>query len=85
MSANGHFTPTHQRMYAVLSDGFPHTAQELCGCLWDDLSDPKTVLFHLSTMRKSLRQRSEGLRTAREPNGVVTYQLVRLMASPYDE
>lgn len=84
MAANGHLTPTHQRMYAVLADGEPHTRQDLQVCLWDDLSEPRTVNRHISTMRDALKARSEGIVTRREHNGVITYQLVRLLASPYE-
>lgn len=77
-------TPTHQRIYAVLSDGEPHTVQDLQPCLWDDLADPAVLRCHISTLRKELSKQSEGIVTRREVNGVTTYQLVRVMASPYD-
>lgn len=53
--ANGKFTPTQARILAVLSDGLPHTPEELVGCLWDEMTSVKTVRVHIHAIRKILR------------------------------
>ena len=58
MSNNG-FTPTQQRMLAVLSDGLPHTVEELLSCIDDTLASKQNVQHHVSDARKVLRPRGQ--------------------------
>lgn len=48
------YTRTQWKLLQVLSDGKPHTKQELHACLPDDLSQVRAVARHISAMRKNL-------------------------------
>ena len=52
MTNGTRLTPTHKKMLALLSDGLPHSKQELYCCLWDDQSAINTIAYHISTLRK---------------------------------
>ena len=49
-------TRTQAKFWEVLSDGRPHTPEELTKCLWDDLglNLQQNVKQHISDMRKKL-------------------------------
>lgn len=47
-------TPTQARINQLLSDGKSHLKDELVGCLWDEQSEPETIRYHISTLRKVL-------------------------------
>lgn len=49
-------TPTERRIYAVLGDRLPHSAEELRGCLEDDLAGPTALRFHLCNLRDKLER-----------------------------
>lgn len=49
------FTPTEQRIIAVLADGQPHARKELMGCLDDELAEKTALKRHLTRLRKKLR------------------------------
>jgi DNA-binding response OmpR family regulator len=49
------YTPTQQRMLAILADGMPHTREELHTCINDDLADMHVVNVHISLLRRKLR------------------------------
>ena len=56
MPISDRFTPTQRRIYDVLQDGKFHTRDELHSCLPDDLSSNGSVRFHLSNVRKIVRE-----------------------------
>jgi len=61
-AANGvHWTPVETKMLQLLSDGKPHTREELHGCLWDDKSYLRTIQFHLSKIRQRLRPQGQDI------------------------
>ena len=74
------FTPTQAAMLKILSDGLPHTREELHKCCGP--SSLKTIQMHLSSIRKKLRPHGEDIVYV-----VVSrrgcYQHVRLLVSPY--
>lgn len=49
------YTPTERRMLAVLSDGRPHTTEELMACLYDELSERSAVKAMVFKLRRKLR------------------------------
>jgi hypothetical protein len=51
------FTPTQRRILLVLDDGQLHTLRELWECLLDPLAEETNVHFHLSSLRRILRER----------------------------
>jgi DNA-binding CsgD family transcriptional regulator len=53
------FTPTEKRMLRVLSDGLPHSRDELQLCLWDNLGAVSNIRCHLTSIRRKLRPRGE--------------------------
>jgi DNA-binding CsgD family transcriptional regulator len=58
MVADAHsYTPTQRKILAVLSDGRPHSREELFACLPDDLGSVSNVRAHLSILRRKLRGR----------------------------
>jgi DNA-binding response OmpR family regulator len=52
------FTPTEQRVLAVLADGEPHDKRQLMAAI-DELAEIATLRMHISNLRKKLRQRNE--------------------------
>ncbi len=75
--------PTVQeKMLAVLLDGQPHSVAELRKCQYDELSE-SSFLYHLSKIRQQLRLHGQTIATIMTDR-VTTYQLVRVLASPYD-
>jgi hypothetical protein len=72
------FTPTEERLLAVLGDGEPHSRDELVACLADELSGWKHVKWHLTSLRKHLRpQRKEVI--CQVVNRAFKYRLVQLV------
>lgn len=77
------FSPTQTRMLILLSDGRPHTKEELHGCLWDELSKKSAINYHLLLLRKLLRTRGEDIICEFSRRRRV-YRHVRLLSSAYD-
>ncbi len=71
------FTPTEQRMLAVLADGLPHTRQELHACLVDDMGPLSNIQMHLSSIRRMLRGQGEDV--VCELKGKIYYRHVKLL------
>lgn len=65
-----------QRMLNLLSDGHPHSAQELHGCLEDELGPVENIKAHLTFLRKVLEPRGEDI-TCRVRGGIAWYAHVR--------
>ena len=80
--AHSAFPPIQARMLKLLSDGLLHTAEELHGCLHDELGPVTNVYAHLTAIRKSLRPKGQDVILIRS-NGQAFYQLSRLLGSPY--
>jgi hypothetical protein len=66
------FTPTQQRMMAILGDGQLHTRAELLPCLSDEMGCPTLLQMHISLLRKRLRPVGQDIM-----NGQGAYRLVR--------
>lgn len=82
-----HLRPTEQRILDLLSDGQRHTREEIKGLLDDELADMVTVRIHVSNLRKKIAAKGENVVVSRQTvdGKVVTrYQLMRVLASPYD-
>lgn len=61
VSASNGYTPTQRRILAVLADGLCHSAEELRGCLEDDLAGPTALRYHISEVRHKLEQRGQSI------------------------
>ena len=73
------WTPVQAKMLQVLSDGKPHTKEELHACLHDDLGPINNIYVHIATINKQLRMsEQEIIRDRREP-GKKQYRWVRLL------
>lgn len=48
------FTPTEQRIVDMLSDGLPHSREELVGTI-DELATRKNLQVHITRIRNKLR------------------------------
>lgn len=72
------FTPTQQRILAVLEDGYAHPLKELQACLDDELAGNGTFAVHLHSIRKILRQRGEDIIAKHNGWGKAHYIWVRL-------
>lgn len=70
------FSPTERVMMDILSDGQPHTREELHGCLQDDMQPLKKVRQWMTKLRKKLRPHGQTIRTERT-DGLVCYRLTR--------
>lgn len=55
--------PTMRKMLEVLSDGLPHTREELHACLFDELGAMKNISKYLTMMRKYLAPKGMGILT----------------------
>ena len=80
--SNGKFTPTEQRILAILADGMAHTRQELHGCLYDELGGPGNLRVHICNIRKKLLRVGQTI-LCELYRGSPHYRHVRLLASPY--
>lgn len=78
MNDNG-FTKTQNAMLAVLSDGQPHTREELHKCLPDELSEMSAVRFHISNIRKVLRPKGQDI-VCELKYGKIHYRHVRIIS-----
>lgn len=72
-------TPTECRILEKLSDGMPHSKEELVLCLFDDLSSVHTVKYHISNLRVKLRP--IGQEIVCEYNRGFKYRRVRLYST----
>lgn len=81
------FTPLERRFLHVLSDGMPHTFDELFLCMEDAHAERQTVYVHLSNIRRKLRVVGQDIvrevQTYGPKNYKRFYRHVRLLASPY--
>jgi hypothetical protein len=76
------YTRTQQRILATLSDGLPHTAEELRPCLYDDMGGKDGVAFHISKLRKIMKESNVGETIVCELSYRRTfYRHVRLISS----
>ncbi len=69
-------TPTQQRMYAVLEDGYPHTPKELHACLDDELGPLTNIQPHLTLLRRKLAPLGQDVICRKNGTGPM-YRLVR--------
>lgn len=78
------FTPTQQKMLAVLADGKAHAREELHKCLEDPLTSVKAIRAHLSSIRKLLRPAGEDI-ICELKDRAICYRHVRLLSGPNGE
>jgi hypothetical protein len=77
------YTLTQERMLKILSDGLPHTKQELHSCLYDDQGPVNNVQMHISNLRDRIQRNGFDIVCCRN-NGDSWYRMVRHLASAYD-
>lgn len=77
------FSPTQSKILAILSDGMPHSIEELQRCLWDEKGASHNVAAHLTAIRKVIRPRGEDI-ICQHLNHSHRYRHVRLLHSPSD-
>ena len=71
-----------ERMLKILSDGYPHTRQELHTCLDDELGALGNIKIHISILRKTLRPQGEDI-VCEWGNKAITYRHIRMIGSAY--
>lgn len=79
------YTPTQQRILLLLSDGLPHTREEMLGCINDELSSMRNLRTHLVLLRKKLNMVGQSI--LYEFQGFppkTVYRHVRLLANACD-
>lgn len=74
-------TPTQARFFDLLSDGLPHSRQELHSCLWDEQSSMKVIKFHLWGLRKLLKPLGMAILCELIYKYAIRYRLVILLPS----
>lgn len=79
-----HYTPTQRRILALLSDGMPHSKDELRKCLDDDLSDNHNIAMHICFLRRKLNPIGEDIVAQHVGPGGIKYRHMRMLASAYD-
>ncbi len=80
--ASARFTPTEQRILNLLSDGLPHSREEIRHCLSDELAPKAAIRPHIASIRRVLRLLGEDIIC--EINPKICYRHVRLLASAND-
>ena len=78
------YTPTQQRILLLLSDGLPHTREEIRECI-DTMSSNANIRTHLTILRKKLE--GVGQAILYEFQGFppkTVYRHVRLLANACD-
>jgi len=80
MSYRNGYTKTQARIVDLLSDGVPHSREELHACLDDDLARLTAAKRHLVEIRKHLRPQGQDIICVLQ-NRRIMYQWVRLLAS----
>lgn len=75
-------TKTQQRFHDLLSDGLPHTKEELRKLLWDEESTKPdyAIAQQLSKLRKQINPQGREI-VNRYVGGKIHYMMVRLLAS----
>ncbi len=73
------FTKTQTAILAVLSDGQPHTREELHKCLPDDMTEMAAVRVHVCNIRKLLRPKGEDI-ICELKNSKIHYRHVRILS-----
>ena len=48
-------TPTEQRIWDLLSDGYSHRREELIGCLYDEKNGKANLSCHITNLRGKVR------------------------------
>jgi hypothetical protein len=76
---NDGFTATQRKMLEVLSDGLPHSREELHACLPDELGPLSNIRAHLVVIRKVLLRRGEHVAAEMGWKGKISYRHVRLL------
>jgi hypothetical protein len=69
------YTPTQQRILALLDDQRLHSTSELLGCLSDDMTNRLTLRVHLHYLRVKLKQVGKTVKTIRQGSSVPWYRL----------
>lgn len=72
------FTPTEERILEVLGDGVRHKRKELHRCLSDELTNVKTIQFHLSKIRQKIRPMGRDI-VCIFNNQTIWYQMVQVL------
>lgn len=80
MNSLDKYTPIQQAMLRILSDGFPHTREELHACCGP--SSLSSLSVHMVRLRKKLNLKGESVICVIK-NRRICYQHVRLLVSPY--
>lgn len=77
------YTPTQERLMAILGDGLIHTKEELFACIDDELADKMSTLkSHLALLR--VKTRPQGIDIICQfINRGRHYRMVRLLHSSY--
>lgn len=73
------WTPVQAKMLQVLSDGKPHTKEELHACLHDDLGNMSNIRAHLTAINKQLRQSEQEIVCISIGSLAVRYRWVKLL------
>ena len=81
--SNG-LTNVQKKILEALSDGRPHTPQDLFKCLSDEMGSPATVAVHITGIRKKLRPKGQDI-SCETINRQAYYRHVRLLSSHYGE
>ena len=73
---------TERKFWDVLSDGRPHTPEELAKCLWDDcgINPRSSIKMHISNIRRHLPAGYQILVTYKEQR--VHYQIFAEILPP---
>ena len=72
-------TETELRMFNVLKDGKPHTAEELHMCLNDELQPMSRVAVYVTYLRRKLACNDLAIISDRRDGKKTQYRLVRFL------
>lgn len=76
-------TPTENRIVDMLSDGLPHSRDQLMTCLYDDMGSYPNLNQHLFHLRRKIAPTGIGIVCELVRRGI-HYRMVRFLASACD-
>jgi len=82
MTESNGYTRTEKKIVNLLSDGLPHTREEVHDCLWDEEAPLTAIQMHISRIRAKIRPRGEEI-VCELRHRTIHYRHVRLLDDPY--
>lgn len=73
------FTPTEQRLLAILADGLPHSSARLFDAISDELAELTAVKAHIWSIRQKFAKQAGFTIITQRIDGEYTYRLAGVL------